>query len=298
MSTPKKKSKARKELPFKINPKHKGKEIAFAELDGPFETGPEPSDLEYTIVYYDAENEELGSKSFKSFDAAWDHLGELKKKGARIGSLASGNPSRKHKAKPKKAKKGGTRTRGSRRSGNIGHSGKPKPRKKTVKRGNPYFPNRATDYAVLVELGAATEINLESSKAATFEEMIRYSWSIRAMRLTCDSSGTVLILFKRKAPIKRSADLGSGVQLAKGKGVFRAFKGFDANRFEAHALNDSQLHAIGRARSIAYHSDKWGDRAEYVHDFSSNVTVYATPKEDVILLAGGRLNVTPQGIAG
>jgi hypothetical protein len=75
-------------------PKHKGKTISFAELDGPFSTGPggrgDFERGEYVIVYYDSRDNEIGDIGFRDYRKARAHLGKLASQGVEVGSLTGG----------------------------------------------------------------------------------------------------------------------------------------------------------------------------------------------------------------
>jgi len=75
-------------------PKYKGKTISFAELDGPFSTGPGgKGDFErgeYVIMYYDSQDNEIGSMGYRDYNQAKAALDKLAKAGVEVGSLTGG----------------------------------------------------------------------------------------------------------------------------------------------------------------------------------------------------------------
>jgi len=75
-------------------PKSKGKIISFAELDGPFSTGPggrgDFERGEYVVGYYDSQDNEIGGKSFRNYRQALAHLNKLAKAGVETSSLTGG----------------------------------------------------------------------------------------------------------------------------------------------------------------------------------------------------------------
>lgn len=58
-----------------------------------------------------------------------------------------------------------------------------------------------------------------------------------------------------------------------------------------------RLKMEGRAIQIVYHSDKWGERANYEHDFSNPVRAYRNGRKGkVFAVRGGKLTVTERGL--
>jgi len=78
----------------KAKPKYRGKTISFAELDGPFTKGPggrgDFEQGEYSITYYDSQDNEIHSMGYKSYRQAQAALDKLAKAGVEIGSLSGG----------------------------------------------------------------------------------------------------------------------------------------------------------------------------------------------------------------
>ncbi len=81
-----------------------------------------------------------------------------------------------------------------------------------------------------------------------------------------------------------------------------------ARTFERWAQRDAQTTATikvpavrlkmeGRAIQIVYHSDKWGEKANYEHDFSNPVRAYRNGRNGkVFAVRGGKLTVTERGL--
>jgi hypothetical protein len=92
-----------------------------------------------------------------------------------------------------------------------------------------------------------------------------------------------------------------GKGLERAANLFGAFHGTDAKRVTKKTLPDMKhLVRLGRATAIGYASDKQGGRKGtlYMHEFTTRPMVAATADGKALLIVGGRLNVTPEGITG
>jgi hypothetical protein len=55
---------------------------------------------------------------------------------------------------------------------------------------------------------------------------------------------------------------------------------------------------LGEVREIIYFSDKWGEKAEYIHRFEGTAKLVSNAEGDLLCIFGKGVRVTPDGIVG
>jgi hypothetical protein len=139
---------------------------------------------------------------------------------------------------------------------------------------------------VLVSLGRAISLTCNGHK---------YTWPRSAGAvLCCNETGTKLAIITM--PKKR---VDPSVDLSKAKRLFSRFNHFLSEDIYSGPAPKLQLKA-GRATSIIYESDKFGDMERYIHEFERFPIVWVDRKNKprAVLTTGGSLAVTARGIEG
>jgi len=138
-----------------------------------------------------------------------------------------------------------------------------------------------------------------------------------------DASGKTLYLIKAKSEKEASSKMvkARAAQITRTSKMFALWNDFAAHEVDKISFsNGKNMHLFGYATDIIYQSKKWDDNARYIHDFTSNVKVYVpfkVPKKKsdlsveqtrrlwrlfrdapIVILKGGKLKVTKEGIIG
>lgn len=86
-------------------------------------------------------------------------------------------------------------------------------------------------------------------------------------------------------------------------GLFRSWAGRDAESVEVAQLPPGSprvLVRLGDLMGVLYRSDKWGGKArDYIHETDRpRPSLFATPDGRMLVLAGGKIRVRPEGLVG
>ncbi len=101
--------------------------------------------------------------------------------------------------------------------------------------------------------------------------------------------------------VKNLARLEEGSATTKATGTFEKWAQRQAEKAYDLTFPKGKRHwfGAGKVHRIDYWSDKWGDDAEYTHDFQKGVKLYVLqkgPKSAMWVIRGGRMTVTKRGI--
>lgn len=116
-----------------------------------------------------------------------------------------------------------------------------------------------------------------------------------------------LVFFEHAKETKPSAAVWNELETKsakKAKGSFKRWADRDskkARRFDFKSKNASWMRAPANIVRIDYRSHKWGETAEYTHDFGRNVGIYllaAARGPALWVFYGGKIRVTARGIEG
>lgn len=151
---------------------------------------------------------------------------------------------------------------------------------------------------VLVYLGRALELHNE-------EWGFRWSIGDRMNLYTGATAKELYILKVSKRPISKGILIDA---LEKYKGpakkalaVYKKWHDFESTEGTIIDEPKGEFRPLGRAKAIVYVSDKWtGKETEYVHEFKAlpMVSSNETKNPTAVILRGGKLRVTAEGIKG
>lgn len=143
--------------------------------------------------------------------------------------------------------------------------------------------------ALLADLADARSVELEGG------ETIRFPLSKR-FAMCGNSKGDEIWILSRKGSKKVSASDTSTEKL------FEKFTGYEADDFGSLVqFSPVSLKRIGRAMSIVYRSDKFSKTPhDYIHAFKNypTVSVDNTKRPKIVVLRGGKISITAEGIKG
>jgi len=143
--------------------------------------------------------------------------------------------------------------------------------------------------SVLVYLGAAVELDCSGHT---------YTWKAEeAFIVASDQPGKTIYIL---AGGRRGRVFSGATVPAKAAELFKRFNYKKADKATYLPVKISKVIKNGKALHIIYHSDKFGDSANYIHEFENETEVFVDRKidPDVIILKNSQLRVTKKGIEG
>lgn len=146
---------------------------------------------------------------------------------------------------------------------------------------------------VWLQLGRAVELD-----STTWE----WTWNERDNFVVCASSnGKMLAIMKQ--PQKLTAKQKRGVLINKSiKKAKHIFKTFNHKKSDAiYKANIADTHKYsGRANHITYESKKFGKMLKFLHKFDHKPYIWTDrpEKPSIIILLGGNISITKDGIEG
>jgi hypothetical protein len=182
---------------------------------------------------------------------------------------------------------------------------------------NPQKPKRKSKKApvqnanipgTLARLALALEIDIDRGFDFKYWNFKFPKTGKRSRFLCCNAAGdTIYILPTNTLKWDDKYKKGKHRQIVKCANMFGTWQGEPSKNLSILRINQNAMRELGTCDHIIYHSDKWGEQEDYIHNFDSKVRVYAVRPDwairddqppEIMMLKGSKLKVTARGIEG